>query len=334
MSGVDLIVNGVGTVRTSLGGRRYYEGIMAHLNWPGKVEVTPLPRWRVFERATELAQRGRRDAIFWSPNHRGPLRAHNHVVTVLDCINVEYTYRGDWRLPLYRRLIQSLLGRAVAVVTISHATRDAVLRNYRIPPDRIVVIPGPVRFGELWPQVTRDAPVAQPFILMITNTLPHKNTAAAGRALAASRAAREGIVLRVIGSMEKTGLEACRKAGLQVEFHKGISDELLAQWMRQSRFVFSPSLDEGLNLPVAEALAQRANVLCSDVAVHREFYDGEALFCNPHDVEAMRQGIDDALGRSCAWHLDQARQAKPTFADVAQQYRALFQRLGQVAAAR
>jgi glycosyltransferase involved in cell wall biosynthesis len=333
MSGMDLIVNGVGTVRTSLGGRRYYQGIMAHLAWPGKVEVTPLPRWRQLERATELAQRGRRDAIFWSPNHRGPLRAHNHVVTVLDCINVEYTYRGDWRLHLYRQLIQSLLGRAAAVVTISYATRDAVLRNYRVPPDKILVIPGPVRFGELWPTVTEDAPVAQPFILMITNALPHKNTAAAARALAASRAAREGVVLRVIGSMEEAGLEACRKAGLHVEFHKGISNEQLAQWMRQSRFVFSPSLDEGLNLPVAEALAQGANVLCSDVAVHREFYDGEVLFCDPHDVEAMREGIDDALGRSCDWHLVETRPAKPTFADVAQQYRALFQRLGPAATA-
>jgi glycosyltransferase involved in cell wall biosynthesis len=333
MNGMDLIVNGVASVRTSLGARRYYQGVMAHLAWPGKVEVTPLPRWRQLERASELVQRGRRDAIFWSPNHRGPLLAHNHVVTVLDCINVEYTYRDDWRLPLYRQLVQSLLGSAAAVVTISHATRDAVLRNYRVPPDKILAIPGPVRFGEMWPQVTGDAPAAQPFILMITNALPHKNTAAAGRALAASRAAREGVVLRVIGSMEEAGLEACRKASLQVEFHKGISDEQLAQWMRQSRFVFSPSLDEGLNLPVAEALAQRANVLCSDVAVHREFYEGEALFCDPRDVDSMREGIDDALGRSGVWHLNQTRLAKPTFADVAQQYRALFQRLGSAAKA-
>lgn len=330
---MDLIVNGVATVRTSLGARRYYQGVMAHLAWPGHVEVTTLPRWRQFERASELMQTGRRDAIFWSPNHRGPLNAHNHVVTVLDCINVEYTYRGDWRLPLYRQMFQTLIGRATAVVTISSATRDAVLRNYNIAPEKILAIPGPVRFGDLGPEAPPESLATEPFILMITNSLPHKNTAAAGRAIAASVAAREGVALRVVGSMEEAGLAACRAAGVRVELHTGVSDELLAQWIRQCRFVFAPSLDEGLNLPIAEALARRANVLCSDVPVHREFYDGEVLFCDPRDVDHMRVAIDDALSRPGGWNLRPNAIAKPSFSDVAQRYRDLFMSLAPARAA-
>ena len=141
---MDLIVNGTALRRTSLGGRRYCHGVLQALAWDTPVEVTRPPRWTKLERIDELLSRGRSDAIFWSPNQRGPLFARNHVVTVLDCINVEYIYRHDWRLPLYRALFNSVLDHATAVVAMSKATLDAILRNYQIDPGKLHVIAGQV----------------------------------------------------------------------------------------------------------------------------------------------------------------------------------------------
>jgi len=334
---MDLIVNGTATVRSSLGARRYYQGVMEQLAWPGKVEVTALPRYARLERASELMQRGRRGAIFWSPSQRGPLVAHHHVVTVLDCINVEHTYRGDWRLPLFRRLFNVVLTHAQAVVTISHATRDAVLRNYKVDAAKLIAIPGPIDFsngvGGLSASVS-DEPTSAPgidaqppFVLMITNALPHKNTAEAGRAFAASSAAPRHVTLRVIGSLAEPALTACRAAGVQVELHKGIDDATLVRWLRQCAFLFAPSLDEGLNLPIAEALSHGANVLCSDIPVHREFYEGEVLWCDPWHRDSMIAALDHALDRRGRWALPGPVHPRRSFDDVASDYRALFMRI-------
>lgn len=322
---LDLLVNGVAINRTSLGARRYYDGIMEQLAWPGQVRVTPLPRRRSMERISELCQRGYRDAIFWSPSHRGPLRAHNHVFTVLDCINVEYTYRNDWRLPMLRSFMNVTLAGASCVVAISNATRDAILDNFRVDERKVIAIPGPIEFGP--PQVRAvmsDREVSdKPFILMITNALPHKNTARALGAIAASRAAREGVAVKIVGSADPLAIQHCERQGVEVQVHRGVSDEVLNGWLAQALFLFSPSLQEGLNLPVAEALGAGTRVLCSDIPVHREFYQGRASMCDPIRVGAMVEAIDAAIGG--AWpETDATLRPRPTFSDVAAGYRTIF----------
>src|SRR4051812_43465590 len=107
-----LVINSAAVHYSSLGVRRYHQSIMRHLRWQDGVSTTPLSSSRMRARLGELALRGSSDAILWSPCQRGPLRARHHVITVHDCINVEYTYRGDWRLPLLRLASQQVLSRA------------------------------------------------------------------------------------------------------------------------------------------------------------------------------------------------------------------------------
>jgi glycosyltransferase involved in cell wall biosynthesis len=324
---MDLIVNGPAVLRSSLGARRYYHGVMKHLNWPGKICVEPLGRSAKGDRIREVFMRGRRDAIFWSPCHRGPFFAHNHVVTVLDCINVQYTYRDDWRLPILRATMGTLLANATAVATISHATRDAVLDCFGIDPRKVIAIPGPTDFRAEMAEVGDAATDGDDFILMVTNALPHKNTLRAAHALAASSAARRGMTVRVVGTLGGEGVAVCREAGLRVEQHQGVDEAVLRQWLKRSLFLFSPSLQEGLNLPIGEAMALGGRVLCSDIPVHREFYDGAVLFCDPRDVNAMVRGIDQALERPRPWAMPGPLQAWSGFSEVAQEYNTLFHRV-------
>ncbi len=325
---VSLIINGTAIVRSSLGARRYYDGVMRHLNWPGRVELTRPARWSRLERASELLERGRANSVYWSPCHRGPLFAAHHVVTVLDCINIEHVYRDDWRLPLLRGLLRVIFSNASAVVAISEATRAALLRNFVLEPSKLVVIAGPVDLRDASINLAKSgmqlARAETDYVLMIANALPHKNTANAGRAFAASSAARRGVSLRIVGSMEASGLAACHAAGVRVEQYQGIDDATLQRWLAGCMFLFSPSLEEGLNLPVAEALSCGANVLCSDIAVHREFYHGMALLCDPLHRLAMTEALDDALSRGRHWGLPNPQRPQRSFSDVANDYRVLF----------
>ena len=81
---MDLIVNDPAARLSSRGVQRYLASVMRELSWDGRVERLALVHGRTIERARELLRRGREDAILWTPCQRGPLRAHNHVVTVHD----------------------------------------------------------------------------------------------------------------------------------------------------------------------------------------------------------------------------------------------------------
>jgi glycosyltransferase involved in cell wall biosynthesis len=326
---MNLNINGTALRRTSLGGKRYCQGIIEALNWDDRVTVLDLPRWLRVERIDEMFFRGQPDAIFWSPNQRGPLFVRNHVVTVLDCINVEYTYANDWRLPLLRKLSQAVLDNAVWVVAISKATKNAILRNYSIDPAKIIVIAGPVNF-HLTDRDTARLPIVsssiEEFVLMITNSLPHKNTLRGSLAFAASSAARRGISLRIVGSIDPEGRAACLAAGVSVETVTNIHDDVLRDWFEKCKFLFSPSLDEGLNLPIAEALMSGGNVVCSDIAVHREFYDGQVTFFAPYEIPTITDVLNEAFEKPQLSNKCSNIAVGPSFHDVASQYRSLFSR--------
>lgn len=335
-----LVVNGAAVSGTSLGGKRYFHNIFSRLSWPGGTEVRNLAGAGSLARIHELVYRGRQDEIFWTPSQRGPIRAHNHVVTVLDCINVEYVYRNDWRLATYRRLFNSILNNASAVVAISRATRDSILRNYRIDPDKIIVIPGPNDFStelsQHSPTFLEERPFGEerPFVLLFSNLLPHKNTARAVSAFAASSAARCGISLRIVGPVEPTALAECRAAGVMVEQYVGVEDVTLQRWLRSCRFMLSPSLEEGLNLPIGEAISIGANVLCSDIPVHREFFDGQVRFFDPKDISSIAYELDLAFDEPDPWVCEPALPYRRTFDDVTKEYSELFNRVAMDASPR
>jgi glycosyltransferase involved in cell wall biosynthesis len=326
---MDLIINSTAALRSSLGVRRLFSGIMQHLEWPSEVSYTKAPRFGIPERVSELLQRGRKDAIFWSPSHRGPLDAHHHVVSVHDCINIEYVYRDDWRLPVFRRLFNVVLDRAEAIIALSNATRNAVLRNYKVDDSKIVVIPAgfelPDRLTNDLPAIKRDS--SRPFALMVTNSLAHKNTVGACRAFAKSRAAEKGVVLRVVGSIAPEASLICSSSGIELDLHDHIDDTTLMAWYKTCAFLFSPTLAEGYNLPVAEAIASDANVLCSDIPVHREFFDGRATFFDSASLDAMVEALNAAYERDGRWHRPPDSSRSRTFRDVAADYRSLFERI-------
>jgi glycosyltransferase involved in cell wall biosynthesis len=324
---MDLIVNGIPVRYGSRGTRRYFESVMKHLAWPGRVEVTPVPRLPLLRRAHELAQRGRPDAIFWSPAQRGPLRAHHHVVTVLDCINVEFMHRGDWRLPAYRALFNRILDNAEAVVTISRATRDVLMRLYRVDESKVTVVVSGCDLPESARCTDEAPPPTRPFVLMVTNALVHKNTGEGCRALAASRAAARGVGLTIVGSAEPGAVESCRRAGVEVAVLPYVDEERLWSLYRQALFLFSPSLQEGYNLPVAEAILLGANVLCSDIPVHQEYFAGKVRTFDPTRRDATTAAIDDALDLSGRWFPAVPGEQNRGFADVAAGYREVFERI-------
>lgn len=319
---MDLIVNNLAATASSLGVHRFYQGVMRHLAWPDRIELTRLPRGAI-GRARELFERGRQNAIFWSPAHRGPLWVRHHVLTLHDCINVEFKYAHDWRLPLFRELFNRVLDNAERVVISSNATRESALRNYRIDIRKIVVIP--LAFDPPSPEIESFNEVAgEPFVLLVANALAHKNTVRACEAFVRSSAIREGVRLKIVGTVAEEARKLVARTPL-IEINARVEDAALRRLYRSCLFLFSPSLSEGYNLPIAEAIACGANVLCSDIPVHREFFARHVEWCDPHLVDSMAAALDTAFLRSKdPWHPDTSAIGLRTSKDVADDYRRVF----------
>ena len=323
---MNLLINTAAAYHSSRGVRRYFEQILPHLKADSLIRTTGNDP-SALSRLSDALFRGRAGYICWSPSHRINVSARNHVVTVHDCINVEYRHAGPSRA-LLQFLTQQTFNNASRLVAISEATKRSVLRNYRLNEQKITVIRSPA----VLPLAAHTTDLAcithseDPFVLMVTNALSHKNGANAVRAFALSEAARAGLRLHVIGALDAEALSVCAQQGVRLTIETTISDAQLRRYYSECVMLLSVSLVEGHNLAVAEALSCGATVVCSDIEAHREFYKNYAVLVDPYVPEAMATGISQALTLPRG-ALAPVLVGTDDFARVAMEYNALFREL-------
>jgi len=83
-----------------------------------------------------------------------------------------------------------------------------------------------------------------------------------------------------------------------IRWIKGACDESVQELIRGSEFLVSTSLEEGFNLPVAEAILQKVPVLISNNQVHTELYSLYAHFYNLKDPTNLSKIIKELLSGS------------------------------------
>ena len=196
---------------------------------------------------------------------------------------------------------------ARTVIVGSQWIKDDVVRQYRIHPDKVQVIPEapPLQLQveptqESLDGVKKRYHLEQPFALFPAVTWPHKNHLRLLEALAHLRDSR-GLTIRLVctGSKDEAfwpQIEKCLdKYALrsQVKFLGFVSDAELRALHRLSQFLVMPTLFEAISLPIFDAWAETVPVVCSNVtALPDQVLDAATLF-DPYSVES----IADALAR-------------------------------------
>jgi glycosyltransferase involved in cell wall biosynthesis len=178
--------------------------------------------------------------------------------------------------------------RSRAVVTISEATRAALLGSVRCDPAKVRVIHNNV--SDEFRPVLRPFNSELPRILQI-GTKSNKNIERVAEAL-------EGIPCRlaVVGPLSDAQTGALRRHGIDYENHVGLSREaLVAQYAEADLLVFA-STYEGFGLPIVEAQAVGRPVLTSDLAPMTEVAGDAACLVDPFDAESIRAGVLRVIG--------------------------------------
>lgn len=230
-----------------------------------------------------LPRRARGLEVLHCTTFRGPLRTRiPTVLTVHDLAILRYPEV----FPRWHRLygsvgLRKVLRAADAVVAVSEFTKQEVSALAGIPLERIRVVPNGV--DALF---TPDGQSADgSYVLAVATLEPRKNL---GRVVEAARLA--GAELRVVGARGWGGVEVPGWVG-------EVTDAQLAELYRGARCVLSPSLYEGFGLPVVEAMACGAPVVTSRGTALEEIAGGAAILVDPHDVEAIADGIAQAERR-------------------------------------
>jgi len=258
-----------------------------------------------------LRMRANGAALVHGPANALPLVRYGlpGVVTVHDLAiydHPEWFPRGQWFAT--RVVVPRSVRAATLVVCPSTATREALSRIMRVPPERCRVIPHGVDAEFRLPatpstatQIRDRYALPERYILQVGTVQPRKNYVTTLRALARIPAA-ERIPLLVAGGFGweyEPVIEAVETLGLRswVRFIGYVPPRDLPALYQQAWVVAFPSYDEGFGLPVLEAFAAGVPVAASTGGAIPEVAGDAALLCAPEDeaglAENLRRLIED-----------------------------------------
>jgi glycosyltransferase involved in cell wall biosynthesis len=265
--------------------RTLARGVCGHL-W----EQTVLP-WRL----------GR--GVLWSPCATGPLAVASQVVTIHDCAFFDCP---DCFTPAFARwyqcLVPRLARRAARILTVSSFSRNRICELFRIAPEKVVVAPNgvsshwrPAAEAEI-AEVRARLGLKQPYVLYVGSIEPRKNLPRLLAAWQRLGAEKDGVELVLVGAQG----HVFREAGFEqlpgdVRATGFLPDaDLRSLFTGAEAFAF-PSLYEGFGLPVLEAMACGAPVVCSQATALSEVAGDAAILVDPLDAESIADGLSRVL---------------------------------------
>jgi glycosyltransferase involved in cell wall biosynthesis len=183
-----------------------------------------------------------------------------------------------------------------AIITVSQSSRADIVGVFGEPPQPLTVVPNFIA-GPFAARLdhARSAPQAsaEPFLLAVGVYIPTKNIPRLVRAFRLARRAAPDVVpakLKLVGRLGwERGFPISGAPDIEVLGH--LSDDHLAQLYATCTVFIWPSFYEGFGLPVHEALAAGAPVLCADTPVNREIAGDLVTYTDPYDDEQMAEAI-------------------------------------------
>lgn len=221
-------------------------------------------------------------------------------------------YNRFW-LALFRRVYLPAIRSAARVVTITETAKRQIAELFRIPADRIVVVP-PACNREVYRQVPTEeiAPVLaarglrpKSYFLHVGVMEKRKNLPRLIRAFAETVKTHPAMSLVLVGQPgPKQDLDDSPTVRAEIE-RLGLSDRVLLTGhlplaelpglYQGAKAMLFPTLYEGFGIPVLEAFACGTPVACSDLPVLREVAGEGAVFFDPHSEAAITSALMSLL---------------------------------------
>jgi glycosyltransferase involved in cell wall biosynthesis len=293
------------------GVQRYLLGLLPHM--PSELDSVKPSRplqgmkghfWEQVYLPMQLQRR-----LLWSPGNTGPIGVSRQVLTVHDMASLDHPEWFERKFALwYAALLPRLIRKVRAIITVSHFSKERIVRLTGVKSERVHVIfngvdrrfrPGDTKTVQ---KVRTDFGLNCPYILFVGSVEPRKNLSILfeGWRLGGF----DGVTLAVVGAgghlFRKLEFESIPEG---VRLLGCVQDDVLpALYCGAAGFVY-PSIYEGFGLPPLEAMACGCPVAVSDIPAHREVGDGTSMYFDPFSPKDISSKLDWLL------HLDGERRA-------------------------
>ena len=236
-------------------------------------------------------------------NQVAPVRkTSRQVLSIHDMSLHLFPKHHPWRRRFTRRLVESSIRQADAILTGSRSIADDIIRITGIAPQRIHVIPyaaarhfarvnDPDHLQELVERYQLDLPT----LLAVGTLEPRKNLSRLLEAFAESAPVQYSLTL--VGAPGWGNLrieEQIRRLGLKsrVTCTGYIPSPDLPGLYSLADALLYPSLYEGFGLPVMEAMACSTPVVTSQGGALEEHFSGAALLVDAKSVDSIQRAIE------------------------------------------
>jgi glycosyltransferase involved in cell wall biosynthesis len=285
---------------------RFNIGSLASVHNMELVGVRAQP-WSFEELVLGMDQKVMKDAVLWHSAYYAMLYSPPVplVLTLEDAapLVLRETMPSAGKRLLYRGLCLLATRRAARVITLSKSASKDIRRTLGVPLDKISVIS--LAAEEVF-HLCEDAEIAavrdrlglpERYTLYLGSNKPHKNLV---RLVQAWALVVSDSVLVLAGHWEARHPETKRMAeelglGDRILFRHNVSSGDLPALVAGAEVFVFPSTYEGFGLPVLEAMASGAPVVCSNTSSLPEVVGEAALLFNPFAVDEIASTLTSAL---------------------------------------
>ncbi len=239
--------------------------------------------------------------VFFTPAHYLPRFINIPSVVTIHDLSF-FRYPEDFRKIDLFKLINGTnysIKKATRVIAVSQATKNDILKIYRLPKEKVKVIYNGFEKSKLkWGKTLRKVP--KNYFLYVGTLQPRKNLFTLIHAFNAIQKKYENFELIIAGKkgwMYDSLFQEVLNLGLsrKVFFTDYVTDKQLIFLYRHAYAFIMPSLYEGFGIPILEAMSYGCPVISSYTSSLPEVGGDACLYFNPSDTNDLKKKMDQLI---------------------------------------